>query len=517
LFGGLAASFLLDDVSAGSLVDRTTFPKGSDKNSDKVGELDWTSGNVPAKDDITNAYAYTKKNAAGELILYVGVEREDASGDSHVDVEFFQKSVGLNDQDKDTGKCSLLPKSCTFSGSNKDGDVLVNMDFSKGGGFGTLTVRTRQESLKDHYTDPLAALNNEGCNSADTVCAVNNGVDINTSTWIHRDNHGDPITLIPPNGFTEFGINVQKLTGKTNLCFASFMVKTRSSQSFTAELKDFQVVPFEKCEATVATEIHEGSAGGPTHTAKDIQKGVGVGEVASGTTVHDKAIVKGTVGAGTPLGDVTFSRFNNSNCAAPAAFTETKALVETAAETATTPGVSAQESSDYLTVGTTPEISFQAHYAGSADKTYPAADSPCEKLSVKQGKVTVTTDIQLADGTSVLNTAINSGGTGTTVHDVATAQGSLKDSGGKLIDPTGKVTFTLFSTANCTGTSTTETIDLAGGTANDGKATAKSSETTPNLATGDFLTYTAVYLGDDNYEKSTISACEPICAFPFLK
>src|SRR5207249_2711162 len=54
-------AFLKDDVSAGSFVDRTVYSGGpGDKNSDIIADWTWATSSVPAKDDITNAYAYTK-------------------------------------------------------------------------------------------------------------------------------------------------------------------------------------------------------------------------------------------------------------------------------------------------------------------------------------------------------------------------------------------------------------------------------------------------------------------------
>lgn len=532
LFGGQAAAFILDDVSAGSRVDRTAFPSGgSDKNSDDIPSWTWTGGSVPAKDDITNSYSYAKKDSNGDLIIYVGVEREDPSGSSHIDVEFYQNAIGLNDLDPTTGKCAAAGGQCTFSGTNKDGDILINMDFSKGGGFGTLTVRERHEGSKNNYDD-LDTLTTEGCNADGTVCAVNNGGDINSASWFHLDNHGNPITSIPPNGFTEFGINVTKLTGRTDLCFATFMVKTRSSQSFTAELKDFALTSFEQCVATVATQIHKGDPVGATHVATDIQGT----PVPTGTVVHDKAFVTGVPGVATPKGKVEFSFFSdNKQClckdtaCSNAAKVLSADLVEVTAPTATTAGVAAIETpTGYTMSGANPNVSFSARYIPASGSSYGGATLPagkCEPLTVEKGKSSVKTDIQLGTGVSVLNTAINNG---TTVHDLATVSGSIKDSSGKIIDPTCPkatdgtptkcVTFTLYSTANCTGTPvSTETATLSGGTANDGEATATSGDQTPNTADGSFLSYTATYSGDDNYLGSTVSPCEPICAFPFLK
>jgi len=92
LFGGLAATFLIDDVSTASATDRTTFSGagGSNKNNDPLSDADcaarippllgsacdtwhWDSGNVPAKDDFVRGYAYAKNDpVTGHLIIYVG-------------------------------------------------------------------------------------------------------------------------------------------------------------------------------------------------------------------------------------------------------------------------------------------------------------------------------------------------------------------------------------------------------------------------------------------------------------
>ncbi|MBI3145587.1 MAG: hypothetical protein HYZ18_10085, partial [Pseudogulbenkiania sp.] len=341
LFGGETAAFVKDDISAGSAVDQTVYSGGpSDKNSDIVTKWTWTTSSVPAKDDIPNAYAYAKKDANGHLIIYVGAERLDPSGASHIDVEFFQKPVGL-----DHSVPCPDGQVCHFTGQNTDGDLLVTMDFTNGGFFAGVTVRARQGN---GYVD-LTTLNAQGCNAAGTVCAFSNGGTSKSSTgssidggpWDNFDNHGAIITELEPNAFTEWGVDVTALLQKTNLCFSTVQVKTRSSPSFTATLKDFALHSFQQCVANAVTQIHSGPSVGPAHTAADIQNT----SVPVGTTVHDKAIVTGTAGAPTPTGSVTFSRFANGTCGAPAAASETVALAETAAPTGTDPGVAAAESS----------------------------------------------------------------------------------------------------------------------------------------------------------------------------
>jgi hypothetical protein len=494
--------FLKDDVSAGSLVDNTVYSGGpGDKNSDEIAHWTWSSSSVPAKDDISNSYVYTKF-VNGEKLLYVGVEREDPSGDSHIDFEFFQEDVAL-DHDP---PCPI--KQCGFTKDNKDGDILVNMDFSRGGGFGTLSVRKRKESLNNHY-ELLETLTGEGCTNDDAVCGFNNGGAIDGGVWDNFDNHGAIITTLQTNSFTEFALNITKLVSDAP-CFASVEVKTRSSTSFTAALKDFSLHGFEPCLATAATEIHQGASVGATHTGTNYDGG----SLPSPATVHDKAIITGVLGQPTPTGNVVFKRFTTIDCTGTST-DETVALSEMSAPTSSVPGKAAAESSTF--VKTTGTLSYLVSYTPPIGSGYQGtATASCESLTVTINNSSVSTVIRKdnVNGNSVLNTAIDVSGTGTTVVDVATVTGN------GTVDPTGTVTFKAYPTANCSGnTFTTETVNVSIGTVGDGISTATSGGKTFNLANsaaGSFLCYVVSYSGDSNYQSSVDVKVEPLCAFPFV-
>ena len=235
LFGGDVAAFLKDDLSQSGNVDRTTFSGagGSNKNNDAITDWHWDSGNVPAKDDFSNAYAWATVNPDGHLIVYSGFERIDSSGDSHVDIEFFQAAVAL-DEDLPCNDPGADPTPCNFVGARTVGDIIVSMDFSIGGDFGSLSIR---EWTGSSYTE-IGSLGAEGCNVADTICGFNNGGGIDGGPWPNFDRHGKEITTLPKNAFTEFGIDITAVAQETP-CISVVMGKTRSSQSFTAELKDF--------------------------------------------------------------------------------------------------------------------------------------------------------------------------------------------------------------------------------------------------------------------------------------
>ena len=97
VFPGAIAEFIADDLSVGGLVDTTTYPGGggSNKNNDPISSWHWGTASVPAKDDLSNVYAYATLYE-GHLIIYVGFERITANGDSHIDLEFFKDNVRLN-------------------------------------------------------------------------------------------------------------------------------------------------------------------------------------------------------------------------------------------------------------------------------------------------------------------------------------------------------------------------------------------------------------------------------------
>ena len=98
----------------------------------------------------------------------------------------------------------------SFTGIRTDHDVIISMDFLQGGGLGSVTVRTwdgneyvqgrrrrRRGLLLESSPDA------GGC----SICAFNNGDDIDGGPWPNYDSHGDPITLLEQNAFTEMGVD----------------------------------------------------------------------------------------------------------------------------------------------------------------------------------------------------------------------------------------------------------------------------------------------------------------------
>src|SRR6266571_4320627 len=316
LHGGLAAAFLKDDLSQSGAVDRTTFSGagGSNKNNDPIAPpgdtWHWDTGNTPAKDDLSNVYAWATISPAGDQVIYAGFERLDPSGDSHIDVELFQAQVRLNGSN-DAGFCTynLVDKDngCHFNGTRTNGDVIVSMDFLTGGALGSVSVRQWSGSS---YGSAVVTLSGEGCNPADTICAFNNGGSINGGPWPNFDRHGTEITNLPKNAFTEFGLDVTALLSETP-CLSTILGKTRSSQSFTAELKDFDgPLAFPICNATIAMTPNDVNEINQPHTFT-----VWVNKTAGGISspAQDGTIVTVTL---TPTNGASVSLLSD-NCASP--------------------------------------------------------------------------------------------------------------------------------------------------------------------------------------------------------
>jgi hypothetical protein len=137
--------------------------------------------------------------------------------------------------------------------------------------------------------------------------------------------------------------------------------------------------------------------------------------------------------------------------------------------------------------------SFRANYPG--DSNYNAVLSACEPLTVNKATPTNVTEIH--EGTDH-GTAVTSVDLGATVHDQATVTGIA------AFAPTGNVTFTFYTSGDCTtGGSASGVVALAG---NPGVAHPSTSQ--GPLAAGSY-SFRANYPGDSNY-NAALSACEPL-------
>ena len=225
---------------------------------------------------------------------------------------------------------------------------------------------------------------------------------------------------------------------------------------------------------SIATQIN--MAGTTTAITSPIPLDSSVFDTA--TITHAHAI--------TPTGTVTYTFYNNGDCTGSGTGAGTVTLDETGS-------VPNSDTQGPLAAGS---HSFQATYSGDAD--FIGSTSPCEPLTVEKGSSnTATTVFDAATKGAWAGTEV----TGTKAYDTA----KVSHSGGATA--TGTVTYTFYSGANCTGTTTSAgTVTL---TAN---GTVPNSDTQGPLAAGSH-SFQAAYSGDTNYSPST-SGCEPFSVDP---
>ncbi|HEY6191338.1 MAG TPA: FlgD immunoglobulin-like domain containing protein, partial [Bacteroidota bacterium] len=172
---------------------------------------------TPDKDDILNAGA-----AEYGTQLYFFGDRYAVNGNAQIGFWFFQDTV------------HILPNG-TFAGHHEVGDLLVLSNFVGGGGTPVIFAYEWVGSGGSDGTVNALTL------SASNSFAITNST-VSSPPWPYKPKMG-PAGQYPKGAFFEGGIDVACLPG-INPCFASFLIETRSSQSVTAELKDFVIGNF---------------------------------------------------------------------------------------------------------------------------------------------------------------------------------------------------------------------------------------------------------------------------------
>ncbi|HKA08611.1 MAG TPA: hypothetical protein VKD71_15235, partial [Gemmataceae bacterium] len=233
--GALATAFVTDKVNSNT---DDIFTGGGSKDTRGIQSGPWlfTPSKPQAKNDITDAYAAAYIDPSnGHLMLFVGLDRFDNSGDATVGFWFFGNKVG------ESSGSGTQP----FIGTHKDGDILLVSDFTQGGS--TSTIKVFRWTGND-ATGGLQAV----ADIPDATFATVNG-DAISVPWAFTNKSGE---TQPAHGeFFEGGVDLTALG--LHGCFTAFMAETRSSQSPTATLSDFVLGNFPLC----SIEAGAGSTG----------------------------------------------------------------------------------------------------------------------------------------------------------------------------------------------------------------------------------------------------------------
>ncbi|HEX2428704.1 MAG TPA: hypothetical protein VHI53_12290 [Gaiellaceae bacterium] len=226
-------------ITDGTGAGEQGFTTGGSKDTNDVSQWKWTGGTVtPAKDDIQHAYAAVYAEQ-GNLILYFGQDRAlDKNGDANVGFWFLQNAVGLNGDG-------------SFSGSHVDGDVLVQSEFTNGGDISGVQIYKWQSGGLSLVSNQAECTGGK-LGTADACAIVNKGT-ISTN-WA-----GD----ITSPYFFEGGLDLSALFPQSVPCFSTFLTNTRTSQSESAQLKDFAMGDIDTCGSIMVKKVTVPGGGGP--------------------------------------------------------------------------------------------------------------------------------------------------------------------------------------------------------------------------------------------------------------
>jgi len=293
--------------------DDTTYATGS-KDTLGIGNGGWQcnhDSNVNSKIDIMNSYVGATKNAAGDLILYFGLEKNKSNGTNDVGVWFLRGDA----------TCSAPSGHKNFVGAHQNGDVLVVSEFTAGGGVSTIkafrwaanATFPGDSGCIDSHGNPNPATG--GCDgkafgssqdckglptgSTDILCATTNAsgsAPYNgtvTTPWLTSDATLGIGHSIPSPDFIEGGINItqafnQAGGGPAPSCFTVGIPDTRSSASVTATLFDFVINKLGSCSTSLSTKENLTSPAS-----------IGTGTVSSGTDTATLTITGTSTWGGT--------------------------------------------------------------------------------------------------------------------------------------------------------------------------------------------------------------------------
>lgn len=431
--------FAKPDAPSGASDD--AFGQGTSENDANPTIVD---GSIPPnKSDLKVFGVHTEvgtpsaSNPTGKFLQLFWSRVQNPSGTTNMDFELNQKFCNP----------SGTPTNCANNGAGVTpetplrtiGDQLITYDLSKGGTVPTISVRTWNGTV----WGPAAVISG-GVNPT----ALGS---VNTSPMVAGDTGGigsqDAFT------FGEVSLAFGAIFGSGTTCgsFGSAYLKSRSSDSFTAEIKDFiapEQVTITNC-SSISTSLSASS-------------------VVVGSTVHDSATLSGaTSNAG---GTVTYTVYSNNTCTAGAQSGGTKTVAN-----------GLVPDSDAITFNSVGDFFWQAVYSGDANNAGSTSACTSEHLTVTKASPSIST------GLSATSVSI-----GTAVHDSATLSKATSDAG-------GSVTYTVYTDTACTlGAQSAGTKTVTNGVVPDSDAITFNSA-------GDFY-WQAVYSGDSNNNGAT-STC----------
>lgn len=180
--------------------------------------------------------------AAGDQLLFFGIERAATEGDGNMGFWFLQ------DGSVDCEKMSS-GKAPAFTGNHVDGDIFAVAGFSNGGTQATVTAYRWNGGAGGSLSATPFVSANEVCGTGTShdACGIVNTAEIATGAgkpWPSPDKNGGDLDV---NAFYEGFVRIPVANAAAG-CFATFVANTRSSTSPTATIHDFSRGSFPTCQ-----------------------------------------------------------------------------------------------------------------------------------------------------------------------------------------------------------------------------------------------------------------------------
>ena len=257
----------------------------------------------------------------------------------------------------------------------------------------------------------------------------------------------------------------------------AFMAVYSGDANYNGGASDCEPFSVGKGESSLGTTVMDASTNEPV-----------IGQLPLDATVYDTAALTHAAGP-TPTGTVTYTFFSSGDCT-------TGTVVGTPQVVTLNADGTVPNSSDHgpLMAADSP-YAFMATYSG--DGNYFGASSACEPFSVAKGTAGITTTVYDASTSQPVSGQLP---LNATVYDTS----SLTHPASPV--PTGTVTYTFFSSGDCTTGTVVGTPQVV--TLNADGTVPNSSNEGPLTAADSPYAFMASYSGDANYHGAE-SSCEP--------
>ena len=301
------AVYYRDQRTNGSNLDMSVFEQDINKNFNDPTTWNFTTGSVPQKNDIIDVFAHLRRDAiSDDEFAIVGASTRSNNGDSYIDFEYYRSDVALNaegdalvSEGPDCGHTAYEFDLEAEGAVLTHGDIIMSVDFTQGGKKASIALYVWVSAMDFPNEAAFASFNAEmdarpfdfGDGSgnyeyhSDNVCGFGyarislradedeqsvfaqvNSEPVAAPGWKTIDSGGNVTDFYDQNTFFEiainatlFGFDTRSTLGECQSPLGSLLVKTRSSDSFTASLKDF-AGPFDlgrTPEVTVTVENGE--------------------------------------------------------------------------------------------------------------------------------------------------------------------------------------------------------------------------------------------------------------------